>query len=131
MDESNRTTRNESDHVQPQEESWILRLYVAGGTKTSTVALVNLKTICEEYLAGTYAIEVFDLLKNPQLAEDDRILAAPTLVRRSPSPRKKIVGDLSNKEKVLIALDLVVSGCNPSTANALSPVRPGPRNQGT
>jgi circadian clock protein KaiB len=83
-----------------------LRLYVAGTTSKSMAALQNLKRYCEEHLKGLYAIEVIDLLENPQLAEGDQILAIPTLVRRMPVPIRKIIGDLSNEEKVLIGLDL-------------------------
>ena len=83
-----------------------LRLYVAGQTPKSITALDNLKKICEERLKGMYHIEVIDLVKNPQLARGDQILAVPTLVRKLPTPIKKIIGDLSNKEKVLVGLDL-------------------------
>ena len=83
-----------------------LRLYVAGQTPKSLAALANLKRICEEHLAGRYDIEVIDLLKNPQLAAGDQILAIPTLVRRLPEPLKRIIGDLSNTEKVLVGLDI-------------------------
>src|ERR1700752_1279151 len=83
-----------------------LRLYVAGQTPKSVLAFRNLKQICEEHLQGRYEIEVVDLLENPQLASGDQILALPTLVRRLPEPIKKIIGDLSNKERVLVGLDL-------------------------
>ncbi len=85
---------------------WELRLYVAGQTPNSMRAFVNLKKICEEYLAGQYRIEIVDLLVNPQLAKGDQILAVPTLVRKLPVPVRKIIGDLSNTERVLIGLDL-------------------------
>ena len=85
---------------------WELRLYVAGQTAKSLQAFSNLKRICEEHLAGEYSIEVVDLLKNPQLAKGDQILALPTLVRRLPQPVRKIIGDLSNTERVLVGLDL-------------------------
>jgi circadian clock protein KaiB len=90
----------------PPREEWILRLYVAGQTPRSVTALANLKRICEEHLAGRYRIQVIDLLENPQLARGDQILAVPTLVRQLPEPMKKIVGDLSNTERVLVGLDL-------------------------
>ncbi|HSS49125.1 MAG TPA: circadian clock protein KaiB [Thermoanaerobaculia bacterium] len=92
----------------PSEESKVfeLRLYVAGQTPKSVTALGNLKRMCEEHLAGKYRIEVIDLLENPQLARGDQILAIPTLVRRLPSPVRKIIGDLSNTERVLVGLDL-------------------------
>lgn len=83
-----------------------LRLYVAGRTAKSVAALTNLKRFCEEHLAGHYDIEVIDLMQNPQLAAGDQILAIPTLVRRLPSPLKRIIGDLSNTEKVLVGLDI-------------------------
>lgn len=88
------------------EQEWELRLYVAGPTPKAITAFRNLKTICEEHLAGKYHIEVIDLLKNPQLARGDQILAVPTLVRKLPAPVRKIIGDLSNTERVLVGLDL-------------------------
>ncbi len=90
----------------PEEETWLLRLYVAGQTPKSLAAFTNLKRICEEYLSGCYEIEVIDLLDNPQLAEWHQIIALPTLVRQWPEPVKKIIGDLSNTERVLVGLDL-------------------------
>jgi len=87
-------------------DEWILRLYVAGQSVRSAAALRNLETICEEHLAGRYRIEVIDLLKQPQLARGDQIIAVPTLVRHLPPPVKKIIGDLSNEENVLVGLDL-------------------------
>ncbi len=89
-----------------QEEVFHLRLYVAGQTPKSLQAFSNLKRICEENLKGRYSIEVVDLVKNPRLAIGDQILAVPTLVRRLPPPIKKIIGDLSNREKVLVGLDV-------------------------
>jgi circadian clock protein KaiB len=83
-----------------------LRLYVAGQTSRSLAALANLKQICEEHLRGRYRIEVIDLLKQPQLAKGDQILALPTLVRRLPEPIRKLVGDLSDTERALVGLDL-------------------------
>lgn len=83
-----------------------LRLYVAGQTPKSLAAFANLKKICDEHLPGQYEIEVIDLLKQPQLAAGDQILAIPTLVRKLPAPVKKIIGDLSNTERVLVGLDL-------------------------
>ena len=88
------------------EEEWILRLYVAGETQNSLLAFENLKNLCNEHLEGKYRIEVIDLLKNPQLARGDQIIAVPTLIRKLPTPVKKIVGNLSNKERVLVGLDL-------------------------
>jgi circadian clock protein KaiB len=85
---------------------WELRLYVAGQTPKCLVAFANLKKICEEHLQGQYSIEIIDLLEQPQLARGDQILAIPTLVRKLPEPVKKIIGDLSNTERVLVGLDL-------------------------
>ncbi len=87
-----------------------LRLYVAGQTARSAIALENLKRICETHLQGEYDIEVVDLLKNPTLARGDQILAVPTLVRKLPEPVKKIIGDLSREERVLVGLDLRPKG---------------------
>ena len=87
-------------------ETWELRLYVAGATPRAITALENLKRICEEHLAGQYTIEVVDLLKNPRWRAGDQILAVPTLVRKLPEPVRKIIGDLSNEERVLVGLDL-------------------------
>jgi circadian clock protein KaiB len=92
------------DAVDP--EIWDLRLYVAGQTAKSLTAFANLKKVCEEHLAGKYRIEVVDLLVNPQLARGDQILAIPTLVRKLPAPIRKIIGDLSNTERVLVGLQL-------------------------
>ena len=85
---------------------WILRLYVAGQTPKCLTAFGNLKRICETYLAGQYRIELIDLLEDPQLAQGDQIFAIPTLVRQLPEPVRKIIGDLSNTERVLVGLDL-------------------------
>lgn len=90
----------------PQEEGLRLRLYVAGQTPKSTAAISNLRRICEEHLDREYEIEVVDLLENPQLARGDQILAIPTLVRSLPTPLKKVIGDLSRTEQVLVGLDL-------------------------
>ena len=87
-------------------DRWNLRLYVAGQTPRSISAFKNLKDICEEYLKGKYHIEVVDLMENPTLARGDQILAIPTLVRKLPQPIRKIIGDLSNTERVLVGLDI-------------------------
>ena len=87
-------------------EKWELRLYVAGNTPKSMAALTNLKRYCEEHLKDQYKIEVIDLLVQPQLAEGDQIFAIPTLVRKVPVPIRKIIGDLSNEEKVLVGLNI-------------------------
>ena len=98
-------SKNQKENKTPG-EIWELRLYVAGQTPKSIDAFANLKKICEENLKGKYSIEVIDLLKNPQLAKGDQILAIPTLVRKLPQPIKKIIGDLSNTERVLVGLDI-------------------------
>ena len=85
---------------------WELRLYIAGNTPKSVTALTNLQKYCEEHLKGEYKIEVIDLLMHPQLAAGDQILAVPTLVRKVPVPIRKIIGDLSNEEKVLVGLNI-------------------------
>ena len=100
------TARPRSEMGSDSSDTWNLRLYVAGQTPRAMAALDNLKKICEEHLAGKYQIEVIDLLKNPQLARGDQILAVPTLVRKLPEPVRKIIGDLSNEERVLVGLDL-------------------------
>jgi circadian clock protein KaiB len=91
----------------PRPELWRLRLYIAGHSQKSVAALRNLEALCELHLAGKYRIEVIDLLENPRLARGDQILAVPTLVRRLPPPVKKIIGDLSNSDRVLVGLDLI------------------------
>ena len=93
--------------VKTANDKWVLRLYVAGQTPKAITAFANLKKICEEQLKGKYSIEVIDLLINPQLGNEDQILALPTLVRKLPVPVRKIIGDLSNTERVLVGLDLL------------------------
>ncbi len=93
-------------HLKPPVAAFELRLYVAGQTSKSLTALTNLRHLCENHLAGQYSIEVIDLLKTPQLAAGDQILAVPTLVRRLPEPIKKIIGDLSSEERFLVGLDV-------------------------
>jgi len=95
-----------SSGVEPSHDVQILRLYIAGQTPKSIKAFANLKKICEEHLTGKYRIEVIDLIQNPQLAAGDQILAVPTLVRRLPEPVRRIIGDLSNTERVLVGLDV-------------------------
>ena len=85
---------------------WALKLYVAGQSPRSLAAFANLKRICAEHLAGRYSIEVIDLLEHPQLAAGDQIIAIPTLIRKLPTPMRKIIGDLSNTDRVLVGLDL-------------------------
>lgn len=102
-----RARRTGDGQQEPAENtSWDLRLYVAGQTPRSLQAFSNLKRICDEHLAGKFHIEVVDLLKNPQLAKGDQIFAIPTLVRKLPEPVRKIIGDLSDTERVLVGLDL-------------------------
>ena len=92
------------------EERYELRLYVAGMTPAAKRALANIQSICEEHLEGQYSIEVVDLIERPELAEGDQILAVPTLVRQLPPPLRKIIGDLSDTEKVLVGLDVRPAG---------------------
>ena len=98
-----RTTKSEAAK---EEHGWRLRLYVAGQTPRSLTAFTNLKRLCEEHLSGKYQIEVVDLLKDPQRAQADQIVALPTLVRKLPEPMKRVVGDLSNIEKVVVGMDI-------------------------
>jgi circadian clock protein KaiB len=102
------TSTRTSDTKKVNPDNFVLRLYVAGQTSKSLTAFANLKKICEEHLSGRYTIEVIDLLENPKLARGDQILAVPTLVRKLPVPVRKIIGDLSNTERVLIGLDLLL-----------------------
>ena len=102
MNDQEKTPKKKTE----KSEIWELRLYVAGQTPNSMKALANLRKIAEDYLKGKYTIEVVDLIKNPQLAAGDQILAIPTLVRKLPEPLRKIIGDLSNTERVLVGLDI-------------------------
>ena len=97
---------SESDENLGNKPAWLLRLYVAGRSPKCVTALANLKRFCEEHMAGQYDIEVIDLLENPRLAKDDQIVAIPTLVRKLPEPLRKIIGDLSNSERMFVGLDL-------------------------
>jgi circadian clock protein KaiB len=103
---SNKKKRKEKSGS-TETEKWVLRLYVAGQTPKALTAFINLKKICEDQLDGKYSIEVIDLLVNPQLGVEDQILALPTLVRKLPVPVRKIIGDLSDTERVLVGLDLL------------------------
>lgn len=96
----------EQQSIEILEQLYELRLYIAGHTTKSVTALGNLKKYCQEHLLGQYTIEVIDLLEHPQLAEGDQIFAVPTLVKKVPEPVRKIIGDLSNEEKVLVGLDI-------------------------
>ena len=98
---------NEVNQIEAENDLWVLRLYVAGKSPKAMTALNNLKMICKEQLNGKFTIEVIDLLENPQLGAEDQILALPTLVRKLPVPVRKIIGDLSNTERVLVGLDLL------------------------
>lgn len=109
-DTVSKTESKKATKVKPVKEEWILRLYVAGQTPKCIAAFNNLKRICEEQLKGKYQIEVIDLIENPQLSRDDQILAVPTLVRKLPFPVRKIIGDLSNTERVLVGLDIKLNG---------------------
>ncbi len=103
---SNKRSRKEQS-VATENDKWVLRLYVAGQTPKAMTAFTNLKKICEDQLNGKYSIEVIDLLINPQVGVEDQIFALPTLVRKLPVPVRKIIGDLSNTERVLVGLDLM------------------------
>ena len=100
------TARANGQRQAKKADFWALRLYVAGQTPKCITAFANLKKICEEHLQGRYDIEIVDLLKQPQLARGEQIVAVPTLVRKLPPPMRKIIGDLSNTERVLVGLDL-------------------------
>jgi circadian clock protein KaiB len=102
----NTQTSEEATTPEPDTELWSLRLYVAGQSAKCQAAVRNLNRFCEQHLAGRYRIEVIDLLENPRLARDHQILAIPTLVRKVPEPLRKIVGDLSNAERMLVGFDL-------------------------
>lgn len=88
-------------------KTWTLRLYIAGQTPKSVTALANLKRLCEKHLPGQYRIEVLDLLKHPELAENDQIVVIPTLIRKLPEPLKRIIGDLSDAERTMVGLDIL------------------------
>ena len=104
--EKSETALRKDQHVQKKSDRWDLHLYVVGQTPKCVTAFNNLKVICDEQLKGRYRIKVIDLLKRPQIAHQDQILAVPTLVRKLPSPARSIIGDLSNTERVLVGLGL-------------------------
>jgi circadian clock protein KaiB len=106
MNDANRSDSSDDDNEEPTTGEYNLRLYVAGQTPKSLAAVANLKNLCETHLAGRYTIDVVDLLVTPQLAAGDQIVALPTLVRRLPPPLKRVIGDLSNTERVLVGLDI-------------------------
>ncbi|HEY9814988.1 MAG TPA: circadian clock KaiB family protein [Candidatus Obscuribacterales bacterium] len=112
------TQANQPNQAEP--ELWQLRLYVAGQTPKSVTAFANLKRLCEEYMPNQYRIEIVDLLQHPELAQQDKILAIPTLVRRLPPPIRQIIGDLSNQEKVIVGLDIRPGG-NKATMDSSNP----------
>jgi len=96
--------------AQAETQGYNLRLYVAGQTPKSIAAIANLKKLCEQHLAGRYSIDIVDLMQNPGLAQHDQIVAIPTLIRKLPEPIKRIIGDLSNTERVLVGLDIEEAG---------------------
>lgn len=106
MSVHSKTTQPKTRRIDKSAVPWDLRLYVAGQTPRCLAAFANLRELCERHLAGKYRIEIIDLLQNPQLSRGDQILAIPTLVRRLPTPVRRIIGDLSNEERVLVGLDL-------------------------
>ncbi|RPH31874.1 MAG: circadian clock protein KaiB [Bacteroidales bacterium] len=110
--ENSEKKNKEKKSTKKVDDKWVLRLYVAGQTPKALTAFTNLKKICEEQLKGKYSIEVIDLLINPQLGAEDQILALPTLVRKLPVPVRKIIGDLSNTERVLVGLNLLSMNAN-------------------
>ncbi len=99
-------TKTEKKATAPKESRWMLRLYVAGEASKSLTAISHPKKICEQYLPNRYAIEVVDLAKHPELAQKDQIIALPTLVRKLPEPVRRVIGDLSNLDRVLVGMDL-------------------------
>lgn len=108
LTEKKTSNRKENEkNAEAAEEAWILLLYVAGQTRNSRTAFENLRKICEMHLKCKYTIEVIDLLENPQLAKEHQIVAVPTVIRKLPAPVRKIIGNLSNTEKVLVGLDLL------------------------
>ena len=100
------TTKYDLTMTESGKDKYILRLYITGTTNRSVLALTNLKRICEEYLEGQYELDVIDLYQMPSLAKDEQIIAAPTLIKKLPLPFRRIIGDMSNVDKVLLGLDL-------------------------
>jgi circadian clock protein KaiB len=101
------TARRQQKPAKAKSDKWILRLYVAGTTPQSVSAIANIKEICEEHLKGRYDLEVIDLYKNPGLAKGEQIIAAPTLIKKLPLPLRRLIGDLSRTERVLVGLDIM------------------------
>jgi len=106
FEKKSKDSKRNKQQAKVRNNKWILRLYIAGQTPKAVAAFKNLKIICEEQLKGKYSIKVIDLLKKPQLARDEQILAIPTLVRKIPLPVRNIIGDLSNTKRVLVGLDI-------------------------
>lgn len=106
MSENIKSLTESSESHETSNEKWLLRLYIAGRTPKCIIALENLKSFCQEHMSGQYEIEVVDLLENPRLAKDDQIIAIPTLVRKLPEPLRRIIGTLSDTERMLVGLDL-------------------------
>ncbi|RPI92194.1 MAG: thiol-disulfide isomerase [Chloroflexi bacterium] len=104
--EKNTTEEFEEAIAQPKSERYILRLYITGMTARSTQAIENIRTLCEAHLKGRYELEIIDIYQRPSLAQGEQIIAAPTLIKKLPLPLRRLVGDLSNEERVLIGLDL-------------------------
>ena len=100
------TEQYEAAHALPNDQIYVLRLYIAGTTPRSTLAIVNIKQICEQHLLGRYELEVIDIYQQPMLAAGEQIIAAPTLIKQLPFPLRKFIGDLSDTERILIGLDL-------------------------
>jgi len=103
---SKRSRELASSTPEPDEQRYLLRLYVTGMTPRSRIAIANARSLCEEFLKGRYELEVIDITERPQLAKDEQIIAAPTLIKKLPLPLRRLVGDLSNKDRVLLGLDL-------------------------
>jgi circadian clock protein KaiB len=100
----------DEDSAEPPDDLWDFKLYVAGHTPRSVTAIANLKALCEEHLPGRYKIEIIDLIERPELARSDQVVAIPTLVRKLPVPIRRIIGDLSNTERVLVGLQVKLPG---------------------
>ncbi len=108
--DKSRSSRKTPPVRKPRPASYVLRLYVTGMTPRSRLAIENIKSVCEEYLRGLYDLEIIDIYKRPYLAKDEQIVAAPTLIRKVPKPLRRFIGDLSDRERVLLGLDLKPSG---------------------
>jgi circadian clock protein KaiB len=109
------TKQFEAAHTLPNDQTYVLRLYIAGTTPRSTQAILNIKRICEQYLLGRYELEVIDVYQQPVLAAGEQIIAAPTLIKQLPSPLRKFIGDMSDTERILIGLDLRMRSADEGT----------------